>query len=182
MNKLNEFSVIQNRSELIASGFINKPQANNQDNEIEKAHIKSHQRKTKSGKIVQVKDYDDKRQAKGLNEDEITEIVNKLDYDYFVNNNKASVYRNKLMKEHDKKEDGKDYDKAKYKFYSHKINYHDNLRIFDDQLSNEYEKLNKALKNKNKNNINKIEEKIEERKKAMDKFKNMYKKIFMKMK
>ncbi len=67
MNKLNEFSVIQNRSELIASGFINKPQIINQENDIEKAHVKAHQRKTKSGKLVQVKEYEDKRQKKYLN-------------------------------------------------------------------------------------------------------------------
>ncbi len=32
--------------------------------DIEKAHVKAHQRKTKSGKLVQVKEYEDKRQKK----------------------------------------------------------------------------------------------------------------------
>ena len=37
---------------------------NNQD--IEKAHVKAHQRITKSGKLVQVKEYEDSRHAEAL--------------------------------------------------------------------------------------------------------------------
>ncbi len=39
----------------------------NQFGIIEKAHVKAHQRKTKSGKLVQVKEYEDKRQKKKKN-------------------------------------------------------------------------------------------------------------------
>lgn len=50
----------------------------NQFGIIEKAHVKAHDRKTKSGKLVQVKDYDDKRQTKDDKKYNTNKIVNLL--------------------------------------------------------------------------------------------------------
>ena len=70
-NNMNVFTSIQNRSAMITSGFVNKPKiVKKEENEddIEKAIVHSHQRKSKSGKLSQVKEYEDKRQKKYLNE------------------------------------------------------------------------------------------------------------------
>ncbi len=59
-NQLTNFTIdniTNNRNDII-----------NQFGVIEKAIVHSHQRKTKSGKLVQVKEYEDKRQKKYLNE------------------------------------------------------------------------------------------------------------------
>lgn len=70
----NEFSTIRNVKKEIASSF------SKESNNFEKAHIKAHTRKTKSGKLVQVKDHQDKRHSMrremNLNSEQINKFIN----------------------------------------------------------------------------------------------------------
>lgn len=74
LKKLNDYD--RKRAYNMAKNIINEKKKIQKsiDNILEKAHIKSHTKKTKSGKIVQVKEHEDKRQKKQENKKEDKKI------------------------------------------------------------------------------------------------------------
>ena len=92
-NNMNVFTSIQDRSAMIASGFVKSKVAKTNDNDnIEKSVVHEHQRKSKSGKLSQVKEYEDKRQ-KHEDDNEIKKLRK------FIDENHTDAFMNRSVTE-----------------------------------------------------------------------------------
>ena len=121
---------------------------------IEKAHIKQHQRKTKSGKLINVKEHEDKRKSR-IEEQKIENHIN---------------HHNKMTDKHDSKRQfyvDKEWgaqDNKKEKLFGRIANLHDDIGSLHYDVSIIYDEhglsSGDSLSSKKKNTINKIKSKI----------------------
>ena len=106
---------------------------NDNDNNlnIEKAHVKAHQRKTKSGKLVQVKEYEDSRHAEAL-EHAKEMMKHHEDLKEFHNKKANENFHAGMILAKDKKDSRKENDA---------YDYHQSLAFKHDDLYNSYQNL-----------------------------------------